>query len=362
MISYPLELPLPLQASYQTSVNPAVKRSSMSDGWIRQRKTSSNAPDTVTVNWYFMNDEYGLFREFYYNLNEGQDWFLLRMLSHTEQGTEVTQRVVRFQSGKYTEKLEFYDGRYLFKISATLDIQNNDYFVSDDSSDSWNTDTDYNFEFGLSGGVPYVKGRKKCFIVSAENPTGTEDSNIIINSDSNRTGLNFYTEAFQLNTTDKKILEIQTDYVGVDTNTYTSYYFMGRMRNSDSGLGLGLISARNNSTEFIQANYDFAVINRYGYSVSKLVKRQQSFDVDVAPGTPIVRRDIFINDPAENELTYYGVINDKLACVVTYNQTYDFSAVLYHIGDPTQDGLYNFINLTAVRSKNSLFKPIPEGV
>ena len=59
---------------------------------------------------------------------------------------------------------------------------------------------------------------------------------------------------------------------------------------------------------------------------------------------------------------YYGVINDKLACVVTYNQTYDFSAVLYHIGDPTQDGLYNFINLTAVRSKNSLFKPIPEGV
>lgn len=370
MLSYPENLPLPLQANYSESVSPNVKRSSMSDGYIRQRKVTSNAPRSLSVTWYFNSEQLVQFEDFLIQLNEGADWFLLKVPTKTYSEGVVsfatTERTVRFQSGKYTKTLQFFsDDKWLWKIAANLDLSMDDYAVDDimpPEETQWNTNSDYDFEFLFSGGVPTVKGRKKCFIVSAENPTGTEDSNIIINSDSNRTGLNFYTEAFQLNTTNKKILEIQTDYVGVDANTYSSYYFMGRMRNSDSGLGLGLISARNNRTEFIQANYDFAVINKYGYYVSKSVKRQQSFAVDVAPGTPIVRRDIFINDPAENELTYYGIINDKLACVVTYNQTYDFSAVLYHIGDPTQNGLYNFIKLTAVRSKNSLFKPIPEGV
>lgn len=370
MLSYPEDLPLPLQANYSESVSPNVKRSSMSDGYIRQRKVTSNAPRSLAVTWYFNSEQLIQFEDFLIQLNEGADWFLLKI--PTKQYTEgltsfaTAERTVRFQSGKYTKTLQYFsDDKWLWKIAANLDLSMNDYAMDDimpPEETQWNTNSDYDFEFLFSGGVPTVKGRKKCFIVSAENPTGTEDSNIIINSNLDRKGLNFYTEAFQLNTTNKKILEIQTDYIGVGANTYLSYYFLGRMRNSDSGLGLGLISARNNSTEFIQAKHDFAVINRYGNSVSKSVKRQQYFDINVAPGTPIVRRDIFINDPTENELTYYGVINDKLACVVTYNQTYDFSAVLYHIGDPTQNGLYNFINLTAVRSKNSLFKPIPEGV
>ena len=370
MLSYPEDLPLPLQANYSESVSPNVKRSSMSDGYVRQRKVTSNAPRSVNVTFYFNSEQLVKFEDFILQLNEGADWFLLKI--PTKQYTEgltsfaTAERTVRLQSGKYTKTLQFFsDEKWLWKVAASLDLSMTDYAMDDvqpGEDANWNTDSKYDFEFLFSGGMPTVKGRKKCFIVSAENPTGTEDSNIIINSNSDRTGLNFYTEAFQLNTTNKKILEIQTEYIGVGANTYGSYYFMGRMRNSDSDLGLGLISARNNSTEFIQANYDFAVINRYGNSVSKSVKSQQSFTVNVAPGTPIVRRDIFINDPTENELTYYGIINDKLACVVTYNQTYDFSAVLYHIGDPTQNGSYNFINLNAVRSKNSLFKPIPEGV
>lgn len=370
MLSYPEDLPLPLQANYSESVSPNVKRSSMSDGYVRQRKVTSNAPRSVNVAFYFNSEQLVKFEDFILQLNEGADWFLLKI--PTKQYTEgltsfaTAERTVRLQSGKYTKTLQFFsDEKWLWKVAASLDLSMDDYAVDDvmpSEETQWNTNSEYDFEFLFSGGMPTVKGRKKCFIVSAENPTGTEDSNIIINSNSDRTGLNFYTEAFQLNTTNKKILEIQTEYVGVGANTYTSYYFMGRMRNSDSGLGLGLISARNNSTEFIESNYNFAVINRYGNSVSKSVKRQQYFDVNVSPGTPIVRRDIFINDPTENEMTYYGIINDKLACVVTYNQTYDFSAVLYHIGDPTQNGSYNFINLKAVRSKNSLFKPIPEGV
>lgn len=360
MISYPLELPLPLQASYQTSINPAVKRSSMSDGWIRQRKTSSNAPDTVTVNWYFMNDEYGLFREFYYNLNEGQDWFLLRMLSHTEQGTEVTQRVVRFQSGKYTEKLEFYDGRYLFKISATLDIQNNDYFVSDDSSDSWNTDTDYNFEFGLSGGVPYVKGKKKCLIVSSDSPSGASNNYISCNS-SDKVGVTVYTEALKLGTnTENKILEIQSHYSSLATNTNYTYLIMSRVISSDSGFGVGLANLSDSNRNYGNINV-FQIVNNQQSNVSKSGVTNAYTHNPAASAFPrdINRRDIFINDVENNKTSYYCILNNELV----YSADMDlitFSANVYQICDYYQNGRNLDINLYSIKAHNSLSAPIPE--
>ena len=52
MLIYPESLPLPLQADYAVSVAPNIKRSTMSDGWIRQRKVTSNTPDSVTVSFY----------------------------------------------------------------------------------------------------------------------------------------------------------------------------------------------------------------------------------------------------------------------------------------------------------------------
>lgn len=360
MISYPVELPLPLQASYQTSVNPAVKRSSMSDGWIRQRKTSSNAPDTVTVNWYFMNDEYGLFREFYYNLNEGQDWFLLRMLSHTEQGTEVTQRVVRFQSGKYTEKLEFYDGRYLFKISATLDIQNNDYFVSDDSSDSWNTDTDYNFEFGLSGGVPYVKGKKKCLIVSSDSPSGASN-NYIQSDSSNFIGVTVYTEALKLGTnTENKILEIQSHYSSEDSHTSSNYWYLGRVKSSDTGYGVGLVNLSGPRQNFGDISV-FQIVNRGLGTENKTGITNTYSYTPAASAFPrdINRRDIFINNVENNKTSYYCVLNNELV----YSADMDlitFSANVYQICDYFQKGETQNIKLYSIKAHNSLSAPIPE--
>ena len=203
MLSYPENLPLPLQANYSESVSPNVKRSSMSDGYIRQRKVTSNAPRSLSVTWYFNSEQLVQFEDFLIQLNEGADWFLLKVPTKTYSEGVVsfatTERTVRFQSGKYTKTLQFFsDDKWLWKIAANLDLSMDDYAVDDimpPEETQWNTNSDYDFEFLFSGGVPTVKGRKKCFIVSAENPTGTEDSNIIINSDSDRTGLNFYTFA-----------------------------------------------------------------------------------------------------------------------------------------------------------------------
>ena len=129
MLVYPESLPLPLQNDYAVSVAPNIKRSTMSDGWIRQRKVTSNTPDSVTVSFYFNEVQMGVFLDFIEALNEGADWFKLKLPTNVIDDNEdhviaLRERVVRFQSGKYSEKLNFYEGtQWLWKITATLDIQ-----------------------------------------------------------------------------------------------------------------------------------------------------------------------------------------------------------------------------------------------
>ena len=101
MLSYPEDLPLPLQANYSESVSPNVKRSSMSDGYVRQRKVTSNAPRSVNVTFYFNSEQLVKFEDFILQLNEGADWFLLKI--PTKQYTEgmtsfaTAERTVRLQ-------------------------------------------------------------------------------------------------------------------------------------------------------------------------------------------------------------------------------------------------------------------------
>ena len=72
------------------------------------------------------------------------------------------------------------------------------------------------------------------------------------------------------------------------------------------------------------------------------------------------KRDIFINDPSSGTCHYYCVLNDELTADIIYNSCFNFDAVLYQIGDPTQNGYYNFIKIYSIKAKNSLFKGIPE--
>lgn len=365
MLSYPEDLPLPLQANYSESVSPNVKRSSMSDGYVRQRKVTSNAPRSVNVTFYFNSEQLVKFDDFILQLNEGADWFLLKI--PTKQYTEgltsfaTAERTVRLQSGKYTKTLQFFsDEKWLWKVAASLDLSMTDYAmdgveVSEDCG--WDTDSSYEFEFLVKGGVPVVRGKKKCFICSKSAVTGSDDY-VTIQGNGVTVGLDFYTEGIQL-TSEKKILEIDSEYEGIGTASQTNY-FIGRASSVDAALmGMGLISGRNSTKETTGALFSELTNSSYT-SLTRI--SQTSYSVTIPYGDRITRRDIFINDTENDELQYYQVMNDQLTYKAVYSGCRNWTAVFYQIGDAVNRGKYNNINLTSVKVKNSLFKIIPEGV
>ena len=365
MLSYPEDLPLPLQANYSESVSPNVKRSSMSDGYVRQRKVTSNAPRSVNVTFYFNSEELVKFEDFILQLNEGADWFLLKI--PTKQYTEgltsfaTAERTVRLQSGKYTKTLQFFsDDKWLWKIAANLDLSMDDYAVDDvmpPEETQWDTNSDYGFEFLVSGGIPIVRGKKKCFICSKSAVTGSDDY-VTIQGNGVTVGIDFYTEGIQL-TSEKKILEIDSEYEGIGTASQTNY-FIGRASSVDAALmGMGLISGRNSTKETTGALFSELTNSSYT-SLTRI--SQTSYSVTIPYGDRITRRDIFINDTENDELQYYQVMNDQLTYKAVYSGCRNWTAVFYQIGDAVNRGKYNNINLKSVKVKNSLFKPIPEGV
>ena len=369
LVQYPVSLPLPLQADYSYSIAPNVKRSTMSDGWVRQRKVTSCTPNTVNVSFMYDEDEYIAFLKFYVqDINEGADWFLLRLTTPVtdENNTgsiELIERAVRFQAGKISTKLNFFDGRYCWKVTAVLDIDVNLPLESAAAGADWDTDTPYNLEILFNGGAPVIRGKKRCYKASKELPTGSDDlePGIIIDSDLAKIGMDFYTEALTLNTTDTKILEVQSEYTGLDSYTSSNYY-LGRVRNTDQGNGLGLTATRNtvsNQGEYVNA-LSFKGISKSGGTVSYSYRTPQITQIALPIGTPIKRRDIWINDAANNLCTYYVILNGKTAAKVEYTACIEFSACLYQIGDRQNNGSGQNIKLTALRAANYLIEGLPD--
>lgn len=337
----------------------------MSDGYIRQRKVTSNAPRSLAVTWYFNSEQLVQFEDFLIQLNEGADWFLLKVPTKTfSEGVAsftTTERTVRFQSGKYTKTLQFFsDDKWLWKIAANLDLSMDDYAVDDvmpPEETQWNTNSDYEFEFLVSGGVPVVRGKKKCFISSVSTATGGDDY-VTIQGNGVTVGLDFYTEGIQL-TSEKKILEIDSEYEGIGTAS-KSNYFIGRASSVDAALmGMGLVSGRNSTKETTGAL--FSELTNTSYTSLTRIS-QTSYSVTIPYGEKIIRRDIFINDTDNDQLQYYQVMNDQLTYKAVYSGCRNWTAVFYQIGDAVNRGKYNNINLYSVKVKNSLFKIIPEGV
>lgn len=365
MLSYPSELPLPLQAQYSESVQPNIKRSSMSDGYVRQRKITSNALHSLSVSWYFTAEQLVIFQEFFSRINEGADWFLMKVPSQKyvagQTSFDVIERSVRFQSGKYTSTLQFFsDERWLWKITAALDLNLNDFLEAETEDDSWNYDSEYEFKFEIKGGVPVVSGKKKCFICSAVTPSIVDDY-LRIHGTYETIGLDVYTEGVQL-TAQKNVLEIDTEYEGIDANTFlTKYYYFGRASSVDAALrGVGLTAGRNYSKEITAPDLFKELTNNSYTSLTRISQNTYSYVIPV--GTKIQRRDIFINDIENDQLKYYLVMNDVLTYEAVFSGVRNWTAVFYQIGDPYNRGLYNNINLYSIKVKNSLFKAIPEGV
>ena len=108
----------------------------MTNGTVRQRLLSVDAPHTLSVNLQFNNiTDYQTWLNFYENsINHGCDWFIAPILNDRADITEseLIARKVRIQNGSLSEQLQFRNHvGACYKISMTLDVDNVEF------SDSW---------------------------------------------------------------------------------------------------------------------------------------------------------------------------------------------------------------------------------
>ena len=125
---YPNTLPKFLQNSYSLKRSPSVIRTTMTNGTVRQRLLSVDAPHTLSVNLQFNNiTDYQTWLNFYENsINHGCDWFIAPILNDRLETTDpIIARKVRIQNGQITESLNFRNHiGACYKISMTLDVDN----------------------------------------------------------------------------------------------------------------------------------------------------------------------------------------------------------------------------------------------
>ena len=100
----------------------------MTNGTVRQRLLSVDAPHTLSVNLQFNNiTDYQTWLNFYENsINHGCDWFIAPILNDRLETTDpIIARKVRIQNGQITESLNCRNHvGACYKISMTLDVDN----------------------------------------------------------------------------------------------------------------------------------------------------------------------------------------------------------------------------------------------
>ena len=126
---YPKTLPMFLQSGYSLKRTPSVIRTTMTNGTVRQRLLSKDAPHTLSVTLQFNNlADYQTFVAFYQNfINFGADWFIAPILNDRSDvvESEMIARKVRIQNGSLNEQLQFRNHiGACYKISMTLDVDN----------------------------------------------------------------------------------------------------------------------------------------------------------------------------------------------------------------------------------------------
>ena len=109
MIAYPDNLPKPSAIGYSESIEPSIARTTMSDGYVRQRLISKHKYNTLTCSFLFTQGQYYQWSSFLQNeVNFGANWFSLPILSYDndKQEEKIIYRTVRLQSGKYSASLK----------------------------------------------------------------------------------------------------------------------------------------------------------------------------------------------------------------------------------------------------------------
>ena len=126
---YPKTLPKFLQSGYTLKRSPNVLRTTMTNGTVRQRLLSKDAPHVLTATLQFNNlSDYQTWVDFYNDIiNCGVDWFIAPILNDRtdDDQNQIIARKVRIQNGSITEQLQFRNNvGACYKISMTLDVDN----------------------------------------------------------------------------------------------------------------------------------------------------------------------------------------------------------------------------------------------
>ena len=130
---YPSEFPKPLQSGYSSKHRPNMLRTSMSDGYVRQRLVNQGAPDTLSVQIMLNENQYKEFVSWYKgDIQCGASWFVMPLLAVDTEGS-IQYRYVRIQNGEFTASVVTTspsDGT-IYRLNMTLDVSNT---VVDDGS------------------------------------------------------------------------------------------------------------------------------------------------------------------------------------------------------------------------------------
>ena len=130
---YPTTLPRPLQSGYTTKHKPNMLRTTMADGYTRQRLINQGAPDTVNVGICLTESQYKEFLTWYKSyIRCGQDWFIMPLLS-TESDDAIQYKYVRIQNGEVNAALQSTGAKVgsIYKLTMTMDVSNT---IVDDGS------------------------------------------------------------------------------------------------------------------------------------------------------------------------------------------------------------------------------------
>lgn len=130
---YPQDLPKALQSGYTAKHKPNMLRTTMADGYVRQRLVNQGAPDTVSAQIMMTESQYREFIEWYKgDIQCGASWFVMPLLS-VDVDSSLQYRYCRIQSGEVNAAVVTTNAKdgTIYRLSMTLDVSNT---VVDDGS------------------------------------------------------------------------------------------------------------------------------------------------------------------------------------------------------------------------------------
>lgn len=123
---YPASFPKPLQTGYSSKHRPNMLRTSMSDGYVRQRLVNQGAPDTLSIQIMMNEHQYKEFVAWYKSdIQCGASWFVMPLLA-VDAENSIQYRYVRIQNGEFTASVVTTnpnDGT-IYRLNMTLDASN----------------------------------------------------------------------------------------------------------------------------------------------------------------------------------------------------------------------------------------------